>query len=226
VKEIYDSGLHHPLVAYLVAAAFALYFARQLPFLYGYVVFFLFEIVADATATGAWSPIALGTTGYTIASVVFIVLGDFRYFFLAERMSRLDEDATGPLLFALVVSLVVPLITGVMTRTIPIMADTRVLYMVYETALGVIVLALDRTRFRRANVPEDVRAFVHRVSMLFATLYFGWAICDVLIFTGLELGHVLRIVPNVLYYGAFVPFVYLAAPASLKAFPARAASAS
>ena len=226
MKEIYDSGLHHPLVAYLVAAAFALYFARQLSFLHGYVVFFLFEIVADATFTGAWSPIALGTTGYTISSVVFIVLGDFRYFFLAERVTRRDEAVTRPLVWALVVSLIVPLTTGVMTRTIPIMADTRVLYMVYETALGIIVLTLDRTRFRRADVPEEVRAFVHRVSLLFATLYFGWAACDVLIYAGVEVGHVLRIVPNVLYYGAFVPFVYLAAPASMKASITPAVSAS
>jgi hypothetical protein len=49
-------------------------------------------------------------------------------------------------------------------------------------------------------------------------LYFGWASCDVLILSGVEAGHLLRIVPNVLYYGALLPFILLRAPASAVRF--------
>jgi hypothetical protein len=48
-------------------------------------------------------------------------------------------------------------------------------------------------------------------------LYFGWASCDVLILCGVEIAHVLRIVPNLLYYGVFLPFVFFRAPEAQKA---------
>ena len=91
MKWIYDSGYHHPLAAYLIGLAFVLVVARKLPFLWGYLFVFTVEILADATATGAWSPVPPDTGAYTFFSVLFIVLGDFRYFFLAERVSELGE---------------------------------------------------------------------------------------------------------------------------------------
>jgi hypothetical protein len=226
VKWIYDSGFHHPLAAYVVGIGLLFALARRLPFLYAYLVLFTVEILADATATGAFSPIPLGSPLYTVSSVVFIVLGDFRYFFLAERVTRLDTKLARPFLVALAISIIVPLVTGIMQLTMPVMENMRVLYMVYEPALGVIVLGLDRFRYQKSDAPPEIRAFVHRVSLLFATLYFGWAACDVLIFNGIEIGHVLRIVPNVLYYAAFLPFVFYAAPESLRAIPSVRASAT
>lgn len=222
-KSIYDSGYHHPLVAYLVGLAFVLVLARRLPFLYGYLVVFTVEILADATATGAWSSVPLGTPAYTFWSVLFIVLGDFRYFFLAERMIDLDEPITRALVVAACTSLVVPLVTGILQRAMGL--DTRELYMIYEAPMAVIVLALDRFRFQKRIADPEVRVFVHRVSVLFATLYAGWAACDLLLYTGFPIGHVLRVIPNVLYYGAFIPFVYYAAPDSMKSLAPKASVA-
>jgi hypothetical protein len=83
--------------------------------------------------------------------------------------------------------------------------------------MGVIVLALDRYRFgARKEVDAATRRWVHEVSLLFALLYFGWAGADVLLLAGVELGHLLRIVPNVLYYAGFLAWVYLRAPEPLK----------
>lgn len=216
-KAAYDSAWHHPFIAYLAGAALLLAIARRLPFLYGYLVVFLVVILADATVTGSLSPVPAGTGVYTALSVVFIVLGDLRYFLLAERVTRPSEPLSRSLLFSVPMSLVVPVVTGVMTRTIPLMADTRVLYAAYELSMVVIVLALDRFRFGARAVDPALRRWVHEVSLLFAVLYLGWGACDLLILAGVELAHLLRIVPNVLYYAAFLPFVYARAPRSGRA---------
>jgi hypothetical protein len=214
MKAVYDSALHHPLVAYLAGLWLLFALARRLPFLHGYTIIFLVIILADATVTGAWSPVAPDSTAYTALSVLFIVLGDLRYFLLAERVTRPHEPLARTLLFSVPMSLLMPVSTGIMTRTIPALADTRVLYIVYEGAMALLVLALDRLRFRARAVPAEVKRWVHEVSLLFAGLYLGWALSDVLILAGVELGHLLRIVPNVLYYAAFLIVVFVRAPAS------------
>lgn len=214
MKALYDSGWHHPFAAYVAGLALLFAIARRLPFLYAYLSVFLVVILADATVTGAWSPVPLGTGAYTAFSVIFIILGDVRYFLLAERVTRPRDRLLATLAFSIPMSLLVPVATGIMTRTIPLMADTRVLYAVYELSMVVIVLALDRYRFGRRDVDPAVRRWVHEVSLLFATLYFGWGACDLLLLADIELGHLLRIIPNVLYYAVFLPFVLLRAPPS------------
>ena len=62
------------------------------------------------------------------------------------------------------------------------------------------------------------------MSVLFASGYFGWAACDVLILLDIELGHLLRVVPNVIYYGAFLVLVFVRAPAPLRSWPAASAA--
>jgi hypothetical protein len=82
--------------------------------------------------------------------------------------------------------------------------------------MGVLVLALDRFRFGARELNPATRRWVHEVSLLFAGLYFGWAAADVLLLAGVEFGHLLRIVPNVLYYAAFLAWVYVRAPEAFK----------
>lgn len=219
MKTIYDSAWHHPFVAYVVGVALLFALARRLPFLYAYLVVFLVTIVADATVTGGWSPVPLGTLAYTVFSVVFIVLGDLRYFVLAERATHPDDPLSRVITWAVGLSLIMPALSGVLTRVVPAMQNDRVLYMVYEAVMGCIVLGLDRFRYAPSDAPAEIRHWVHRVSVLFATLYFGWALSDVVILLGVDAGHLLRLVPNVLYYGAFLPFVFVTAPASLRAIP-------
>jgi len=215
MKAIYDSAWHHPLVAYAVGLALLLAIARRLPFLYGYLSVFLVCILADATCTGGWSPVPLDTPAYTAFSVIFIILGDLRYFLLGERVSRLDEPLARTLLFSVPISFLIPVTTEIMRQTLPFMQNTRVLYIVYEGAMVFLVLGLDRFRFGpRARDPELAR-YIHEVSLLFALGYLGWALSDVLILLGVEAGHLLRIVPNVTYYGAFLVLVFARAPARL-----------
>jgi hypothetical protein len=218
MKAIYDSAWHHPLVTYLVGFCLLFAIARRLPFLYGYLLVFLVCILADATCTGAFSPVPPNTPAYTASSVIFIILGDMRYFILGERVSRLEEPLRRTLRFSVPVSFLIPVGTEIMRQTMPIMQNDRVLYVVYEGAMVFLVLGLDRFRFGpRARQPELAR-YIHRVSLLFASGYFGWAACDVLILLDIELGHLLRIVPNVMYYGAFLVLVFVRAPAALSAW--------
>lgn len=218
MKAIYDSAWHHPLVAYLVGLWLLFAIARRLPFLYGYLFVFLVCILADATCTGAFSPVPPNTPAYTASSVIFIILGDMRYFILGERVSRLDEPLGRTLRFSIPVSFLIPVTTEIMRQTMPIMQNDRVLYVVYEGAMVFLVLGLDRFRFGpRIQQPELAR-YIHAVSVLFASGYFGWAACDVLILLDIELGHLLRVVPNVMYYGAFLVLVYVRAPARLSSW--------
>ncbi len=214
MKAIYDSAWHHPMVAWIVGAWLLWEIARRLPFLYAYLVVFLVLILADAMATGAFSPIQLGTPAYTAFSVIFIILGDLRYFVLAERVTRPSETFWRTLAFSLPISFLMPVTSELMRQSFVFMQNERVLYIVYESAMGVLVLALDRQRFARRAIAPEIRRWVHEVSLLFAGLYFGWAISDVLILCELEIGHLVRIVPNVLYYGALLPFILLRAPES------------
>jgi hypothetical protein len=217
VKVIYDSAWHHPFVAYVAGLALLWALARRLPFLYAYLVVFLVLILADATATGAWSPIPMGTPAYTAFSVIFIILGDLRYFVLAERVTRPSASFWQTFAFSLPISFLMPVVSEVMRQSFAFMQDDRVLYIVYEGAMVVLVLALDRLRFGRRTVDPAITRWVHEVSLLFAGLYFGWASSDVLILCGVEWGHLLRIVPNVLYYGALLPFILIRAPKSQRA---------
>lgn len=217
MKAIYDSGWHHPFVAFVAGLALLFVIARRLSFLHAYLVVFLVEILADASVTGAWSSVTSGTPLYTALSVVFIVLGDFRFFFLADRATREDAPLGRVFAWSLPVSLIIPIVTGVMTKVVPAMRDDRVLYLVYELAAGTLVLALERFRFARSGASPERRLFVRRVSRFFAALYYGWAASDAVILAGVELGHLLRIVPNVMYYGGFLPFVFAVAPASMHA---------
>lgn len=216
MKELYDSGLHHPLVAYVAGLALLVAVARRLPFLQAYLVLFTGAILADATVTGAWSPVPANSALGTVLAIVFVVLGDLRVFVLFERYGRGERDLGRVLRVALPVSLVVPVLTGLGSKVVPAMADGRVLFLVYECLLAVIYAGYLRLRQDPSARPDEVR-FARWVAAYGVVHYVGWALADVVILTGAEVGHLLRILPNVLYYGGFLPFVYLAADRILQA---------
>jgi hypothetical protein len=209
VKAIYDSGFHHPFLAYLGGAALLFCLVRRLPFLHGFLVVFVVEILADATVTGAWSPIPSASALYQPFAILFVILGDLRYFVLAEYYTRPGASFGKVFAVSSALSLVVPVVTGLGSRFLPALAHSRVLFLVYEVMLLSLVLALQLLAYRRRDGPHPT--FVRAVSAFVAVQYAGWALADVLILSGLEVGHLLRIVPNALYYAAFLPYVLWAA---------------
>ncbi len=86
-----------------------------------------------------------------------------------------------------------------------------ILWLVYEVmfvllALGTMVcLVSARVGIERAQV----RRYARTVLVVVVTYYMLWAVADVIILAGYNWGWGVRIVPNVLYYGGFVPVAYV-----------------
>lgn len=178
---------------------------------------------------------ALGVADAPIATIVmvaFVLLGDFRVYLLvfvlmAHAGKRHDARVADPYLAtrdalrlvpprsaiaAALATLVVPIVAvvveAVLRARIPDL-PAQSIWLAYELAFLVAALVL------RAIVPTRVpgteprlRNYLRLVLTYVAVYYALWAIADVLIIAGVDLGWALRIVPNQLYYAFWVPFAY------------------
>lgn len=224
-QAIYDAALHHPGIAWIAAVATAIAFARRQRFLVGWLVIFLLVTIADAWSTGAFSRIPAEHAW--IAGVVFVILGDLRFFVLAERYARGRLGGSG-LGVAVGAAFLVPVATEILRRAWPSIAlNPRHTFLAYELMfLGVALIARFVVYPPRllGVVHGPVRNWVLSIASFEIVQYGLWILCDVLILAGLEWALVARIVPNALYYGAFLPFVVLRAPAAAWDAPAGRAS--
>jgi hypothetical protein len=93
------------------------------------------------------------------------------------------------------------------------------IFLVYEAMFFVLALVIYAAVLpkRLAGVDPDLARWV-KLLTLFELMQYGlWATADVLILSGVtEPGYLLRVVPNTLYYGAFLPFAWVTAPAALR----------
>lgn len=212
-QSIYDAALHHPGIAWLAAVLTAFAFARRQRFLVGWFVLFLLAIVADAWATGAFTRVP-AEHGW-IAGVVFVILGDLRFFVLAERYARgkLDGKAIGT---AVGLALLVPVATEILRRVVPVVGATpRYTFLAYEVMFLALALVLRFVVYPGrllGMVQAPVRHWVLSIASFEILQYGLWVACDLLILAGVEWALVLRIAPNTLYYALFLPFVVLRAP--------------
>jgi hypothetical protein len=220
-ERMYASPLHDPLFFWLVAIVFVFVLASRLPFLAGFLVVFTFEIVADALATGALSPIPKGASWGTPVAVAFVILGDFRYFLLVERYRGEGRSRAAVFGEAAAWAFVVPVVSFALRNVVPsLAAPVRVTFLTYELLFLGLALAL---RFvvlprRAAGASPEVRRWLFEVTVFEISQYALWATADVLILSGLSGGFLLRLVPNAMYYAFFLPFVLLRAPAALRAW--------
>lgn len=222
-ERIYASPLHDPLFFWLAALALVGVIASRLPFLAGFLVVFAFEIAADALATGALSPIPKGAAWGTPVAVAFVILGDLRYFLLVERFVRRERRFAGVLARAAAWAFVVPVVSFALRSAAPsLAAPARVTFLTYEL-LFLALAALLRLAVlprRAAGAPPDVRRWLMEVTVFEIAQYGLWAAADVVILSGAQVGFLLRLVPNAMYYAFFLPFVLLRAPARLRAWRA------
>lgn len=216
-QTLYDSPWHIPFVAFVVAAVTLAAIARKLPFLSAWAVLFTVEITLDAYLTGAWSPLLAHHAALigTVA-VPFVILGDYRYFVLVERQVQRGPRAFG---IALAWSLLVPVIAFGTAHAIPhAFIDTRRLFLLYELLFIIVALVFRFVRmprrFARAAmpVPERVQRWLRRLTEFELAVYVLWAAADIMIFAFGDIGFLVRIVPNVLYYAVFIPFALATAP--------------
>lgn len=156
----------------------------------------------------------IGTLSGRFASGIplfFVLAGDFRYLlFAVSATPRGRIELTGRRsALALGLTLIVPVSTQLVLSLLPDSLDTpRVMFLIYEVSFVVLTLCL--LRFH-----ENVRsvAWVSRVSRFVILYYSLWACADVILLTtGADVGHLLRVVPNLLYYGGLIAVMGLFAP--------------
>lgn len=221
-SRFYESFWQHPLLLWVFPVLFVFVLPRRWGPFYGYLWFFTVETMVDPLCTGPlaeWTHMSDGVA--TATMILFVLLGDFRYFWLLERFDaqgthrRALSRATGW-------TFVVPLFTALLIGLFPVpFENPRHTFLAYEVAFFCLALAI-RTFFlpRRSVSPERLRwlaAVTHYV-----LLYYGlWALADVIIMAGHDFGFGVRVVPNVLYYGLFLPFVFWKAPEDLKSVSSR-----
>ncbi len=185
-------------------------------FVHRYCVAFALLTMLDPVATGPLVR-ALGgpeTTADLVLSCFFVLLGDFRVFWLLFRLAG-PRVAGAAALEAAAWTLLVPAVAlslrAGLRAAFPKLPDNT-LWLVYELCFTMLALGLRArllpARMSRASAP--LRRFVRAVAGYSALYYALWAISDLLILIlGLDAGWALRAVPNQLYYAWYVPLVWL-----------------
>lgn len=215
-EGVYASGFHNPGLFWLAAFALIVVLATRLPFLYGYLVVFAFEIAADALASGALSPVPKDAAYGTPLGIAFVILGDLRYFLLFFRYGR--GGPLGPLALRVVgFSFLVPVCSALAGALVPALGSPlRVTFLTYELMFFVLALGLRGGLARGAfsAQPPEIRRFLARITGFEIVQYGLWALADIVILQGIDAGYLLRLAPNTMYYALFLPFVLWAAPSS------------
>jgi hypothetical protein len=181
-----------------------------MPFLYGYLTVFTLEILADATLTSAWSPVppAWGTA----VAVVFVILGDLRYFVLLGR-ARWPHMPPRAWVAASALALVVPIASQLLERAHPApFSNPRTTFLLYELLFALFAGAL---RVWLGRTPGEAKRWAIRVTDFEIVQYALWALADVVILAGYDAGFALRLLPNTMYYVFFLPFVAWTAPRAM-----------
>ena len=187
---------------------------------FGFVDFwgtaFALTTLADAYLTSKLSPFA-GTGTATGLAIFFVILGDFRLFLLSERAARPKGPIFTASRRALVFAFLTPVIQRAAAYFLPqyfVGKDLRFTFLAYEVVC-LVVLGLYLKLGAREGDDDDV-TLVDRLVTFFLAQYALWIAADALILfvpAMRDLGFGLRLVPNVMYYGVFVPLGYaLAAP--------------
>ena len=191
--------------------------------------------IVDPLATGPLMRL-LGVAQAPVATVVlvtFVLLGDFRVYLLLFTLmthagARHDRRVADPLTATRDALRMVPpraaAAAALATLVVPIVAvsvdaalrarypqlPSQAIWLAYELAFLVVALVL-RTWIVPARVPAAtprLQAYLRTVLAYVAVYYALWAIADVVILAGYDVGWLLRMIPNQLYYAFFVPFAY------------------
>jgi len=168
-----------------------------------WAVVFAIEILLDPIATGP----------FAVPMLPFVLLGDFRVFALVLVVMQPGRARPAALLEAAAWTLVVPLVAlGTHRALIATMGPLpdQTLWLAHEIPFTLLAIGM-AAWLVPARVGAErgaVRRYVRAVLGFVAGYYALWALADVLILSGRDGGWGLRVVPNLLYYGVFVPAAY------------------
>ncbi len=233
-SAFYHSDLQSPWLLLVLPALFLLYRAATgrrrggvlpaaAPFVDAYALLFALQTMLDPIATGPLLR-ALGladASGGTAVMLFFVLLGDLRVYLLVFALLAIAAGRrwTSALPTAAAWTLAAPLIAYPLNAALHLAAlraaapslDANSIWLVYELVFVALALAM-RARLVPARTPTDaprLHAYLRAVLAYVAVYYGLWASADLLIqFAGVDLGWLLRVVPNQLYYSAWVPFVF------------------
>jgi hypothetical protein len=172
---------------------------RAAGFVRAWAVVFAVETIVD--------PLAIGVAGVSMLPFVFI--GDFRVFLLVLGVMEPARPLPGTIARAAAWTLLVPAIALIAYGLAQAAAGPlpeQVLWLVYESAFVVLALWW-RGRLIPARQPP-AGGFLRAVLVYVAVYYGLWAVADVLILSGRDVGWGLRMIPNQLYYAFWVPVVW------------------
>lgn len=215
-EAFYASAYQHPGLLWLAAllAAGVLAARRGLDPLLGRTLAALVGLsLLDAwlTSNHVYGIVALPARFASSVSLFFVLAGDFRFLMLAVAATPAGglRFEARTLAVAAALTAVAPLSSQAILSLLPdSLAAPRVLFLVYEVAF--VMLTLSLMRWHR-NLREV--AWMRSVSRFVLLYYALWASADVIILaTGSDLGFLLRVVPNILYYGGLIAVIALAAP--------------
>jgi hypothetical protein len=216
-ERFYTSFWHHPLACWVACAAVSPWLANRRARFGLLPMVLLLGIMADAWFTGAWSPLKSDAPMSALLAIVFVIAGDWRFWYLLVRQRLAKLKRRGPAIaLAVMLSLIMPVVSiSAQTALRDRLPTARHLFLVYE--LGFTLLAVAALIWvRRAFQEGAVRRWLTWLCVFEIVQYAGWAAADMVIFTAGDIGFLLRIFPNLMYYAAFVPFAFLTAPDEAK----------
>lgn len=208
MQDLYESAWHNPLSFWGLQLALFAVLVRARGRLRDVLLFFTGAIAVDALLSGALSPIAAAPQAVkTGSALAFVLLGDFRFFFLTARFAGMRASAAVALAFAVPV-LVIPLVAlGV---------PERLLWFTFEVGVALLAATLRLFVWPRRDMPLEHRRYVHDLTLFEIAQYGLWVTADVLLLSGHAIGWAVRLLPNTLYYGGFLAFAWWRAPAAAK----------
>lgn len=228
-QDFYQTDLQGVYAPVIVPGLFLLYrlvrgrprgglLTRAAAFIDGYAIVFAVETILDPIATGPLVRV-LGIAdgaGGTAVLLLFVLLGDFRVYLLLFGLIAMAAGRhwTAAIGTAAGWTCVVPILAygaDTLLRAAVAGLDPNSIWLVYELFFTALALVL-RARLVPARVPRTqpaLRAYL-RAALLYVALYYGgWGLADGLIqIGGLDVGWLLRILPNQLYYAFWVPTVF------------------
>jgi hypothetical protein len=214
-KALYESQAVSVWTLAALPAAFIAYLAlrgfEKTPGVEPYAARFVRMWTIVFAVVAAADPIATGMLGWPL--LPFVLLGDYRVFALMVVVMQPGRSRAIALLEAAAWTLVVPVIAYATTQAIGALAGPLppvALWIAYQTAFALLALGLI-VRLVPARVGIErrpVRRYLRAVLGFVVVYYVLWTTADVIALRGHEWGWGLRMVPNLLYYGVFVPFAY------------------
>ena len=225
--DFYQSDAQSVYGLWIVPAWFLLYWLLSRPrgagvepraarFMNIYAPLFTIESIIDPYATGPLlRRFGIEGDAATYCMVPFVLLGDFRVFWLLFKVTAPERGVLRAMVQAAMWTLIVPIVAvGVLwgLKAHYGALPSASIWILYELGFVAMALLLDfvvlpaRFDLRHYEAHQYARTLVRYVALYYAL----WATADLLILRrGADWGWALRVIPNQLYYAFWVPFAYM-----------------